>query len=156
MNVCEQLLNVMGKNPSVFFPFRNCHWSLLLPWVCPSAHSYNNSLFLSRGFSCCQTPWVLCPPLLFTCTPLVWDLIGACCLQELMLNAWKHSEGSLGLMNVIARQALAALSVSSALYGLAGVWHHQVPPRCRSWAAVNTGCQCLKSPLLQPCWQHVP
>lgn len=64
-----------------------------------------------------------------------------------MLNAWKHSEGSLALINVTASQALAVLS-PSALCSLIGVWHCKVPLHCRSWAAVNTGCQCLKKKVL--------
>lgn len=148
MNVCKELLNVMGKIPLHLSLSGIAFWALLLPLVCLSADSNNNSLFLIRGFSCCQTPWVLCLPLLFIWTPLVWDLIEACCLQELMLNARKHSEGLLALINVIASQALAVLSPSPALCSLTGVWHHKVPLHCRSWAAVNTGCQCLKKSFL--------
>lgn len=44
-------------------------WALWLLLACPSADTRNNGLLLIRGFSCCQTPRILCLPLLFTWTP---------------------------------------------------------------------------------------
>lgn len=116
MNVCKQTVNaIRGKKiPLYLSPSGIAFWVLLLPLVCLSADSSNNSSFLIRGFSCCQTLWVLCLPLSFTWTACLGSLLAACCLQELMLNAWKHSEGSLALINFTASQALAVLSPSCA------------------------------------------
>lgn len=151
MNECKQLLNLVRekKNPSSCFLSGAAFWALWFLLACPSADTKNNGLLLIRGFSCCQTPRILCL-LYFSLELLVWDLIEVCWpsprADALMPGS---SEGSLALIRVVASQVLAVLPL---LLLCAGLWHCQVSLGCRTRVAVNTD---LKRSF-QPCWLSVP
>lgn len=151
MNECKQLLNLVRekKNPSSCLLSGAAFWALWFLLACPSADTKNNGLLLIRGFSCCQTPRILCL-LYFSLELLVWDLIEVCWpsprADALMPGS---TEGSLALIRVVASQVLAVLPL---LLLCAGLWHCQVSLGCRTRVAVNTD---LKRSF-QPCWLSVP